>query len=215
MQKTLRILLTGFQPWAGFDPNPSEEVAKAFNNKKIGRGIVSSIILPVSFKKCFEVLKKGFEREGRPDIFIGLGLMPFASAIQIERVAINIKDYDGVPDNDGERPVDEPIVAGGPNALFSTLPIRKIVENLNKAGIPAIISNSAGTHCCNLIMYNVLYYLSERGWNIPAGFIHLPFLPQNIKQIMHKPQNTPGLPLDVMVRALQLSIETILEYLDS
>jgi pyroglutamyl-peptidase len=208
----MRILLTGFPPWAGFDPNPSGEVTKVLHKRKIGRAVVNSIILPSSFKKSFEVLKMELEKGDMPSAIISLGLMPFASAIQIERVAINVKDCEGIPDNDGEKPQDEPIVAGGPIAYFSTLPIRKIVENLNKSGIPAVISNSGGTHCCNLTMYSVLHYLSQHEWNIPAGFIHLPFLPQNLRQIMHKPQNTPSLPLDVMVHAVQISIQTISEF---
>mgnify|MGYP002153769731 CR=1 FL=1 len=172
---------------------------------------MDSLILPVSFRKTFETLRENLEKRGRPDIIISMGLMPFASSIQLERVAINMKDYDGVPDNEGATPQDEYIIPGAPAAYFSTLPIRQIADALAKEGISAVISNSAGTHLCNFIMYNVLHYIAQQGWKTRAGFVHLPFLPEHVQKLVHRPQNTPSLPFDVMVKSAELIVQAAAE----
>lgn len=213
LELSKRILVTGFEPYGGFEINPSAEVALLLKGEEIGNFIIDSLILPVSFRITFETLRKELEAEEIPCIIINLGLMPFASAIQVERVAINVKDYDGVPDNENNMPQDEYIIPGGPVAYFSTLPVRDIVNNIIKNGVPAIVSNSAGTHLCNLTMYNVLHYVARHKRNTKVGFIHLPLLPQQIQKITHKPINTPSLPLDVMIRAIRIAIETTLSTL--
>jgi len=210
---TKKVLLTGFEPYGGFEINPSEKVIEVLNGRTIGDAKIFSIKLPVSFKRAFSIMLYEIQKIGTPDIIISTGLMPFASAIQVERVAINLKDYDGLPDNEGETPQDEPISTKGPAAYFATLPVRRIVESLMKAGIPAMLSNSAGTHLCNFIMYNVLHYISEQDWNTRAGFIHFPLLPQQVQKLIHRPVNTPSLPLDIMVRAIEIAILSTIETL--
>jgi len=206
-----RIVLSGFEPYGGFEENPSAEVVMKMHGRIIGGAKVDSVILPVSFRRSFNVLQATIEDGEEPCIIISTGLMPFASAIQVERVAINIKDYDGVPDNEGSKPQDEPILQDGPPAYFSTLPVRKIVQRLIEAGIPAMISNTAGTHLCNFIMYNVLHYVTKRGWKTKVGFIHFPFLPKQLQKLTHRPPTTASLPLDIMVRAIEVSILTATE----
>jgi pyroglutamyl-peptidase len=206
-----RIILSGFVPYGGFQENPSAEVAMRMQDKIIGGAKVESVILPVSFRHAFNVLRAVIESGEEPRIIINTGLMPFASSIQVERVAINVKDFDGIPDNEGMMPRDETIIKDGPPAYFATLPVRRIVEKLIQAGIPATISNTAGTHLCNFIMYNVLDYIIKRGWRTKAGFIHFPFLPQQLHKLMHRPSNTPSLPLDTMVRAIEVSIFATIE----
>ena len=208
-----RILVTGFEPYGGFSDNPSMRVALFLDGKEICGYVIDAEILPVSFKRAYNVLVNAIERGETPSIIINMGLMPFASAIRVERVAINIMDYSGILDNDGDKPVDEYIVPGGPAAYFSTLPIREIVNTLLENNIPASISNSAGTHLCNYTMYRVLHYISEKEWDTRAGFIHLPLLPKLLSEIPHRPGNTPSLPLNLMIEAVELAIKTTIENL--
>jgi pyroglutamyl-peptidase len=205
------VLLTGFEPYGVFSLNPTEEIALSLNGKKIGDGIIRSLVLPVIFEKAFDVLRSQLDEERPPDVIISLGLSPFSSAIHVERIAINLKDYDGIPDNDGKKPMDEPILPDGPLALASTLPISKIVESLNAAGIPARISNSAGTHLCNYIMYRELDFVSRRRWLTRAGFIHVPFVPQQVSSLSARPADTPSLPLEVSKKAIEIAIRVALE----
>ena len=124
-------------------------------------------------------------------------------AICPERVAINISDA-RIPDNAGNQPIDEPIFADGQNAYFSTLPIKAIAAAVRQAGIPCQVSNTAGTYVCNHLMYGLLYHIQRSFPGVRGGFIHVPFLPQQVEQ---KP-GTPSLPLDDMVQAILIAIET-------
>jgi len=209
MAEIKKILLTGFEPYAHFDLNPSGEVAKLLDGKKIGGCIVQSIILPVSFKNSFRVLKERLIEERPPCAVVSMGLNPHASTIRVERIAINVMDYNGTPDNKGEKPVDKPIVARGELAYLSTLPIRKIMKRLNRAGVAVTLSNSAGTHLCNCIMYSVLNFVAKNEWKTKAGFIHLPLLPLQVPKGRKRSTNTPGLPLKTSTKAVRIALETV------
>ncbi len=119
--------------------------------------------------------------------------------ISIERVAINIDDA-RIPDNAGAQPVDQPVVVGGPVALFSTLPVNALVAGIREAGIPASVSQTAGTCTCNHVMYGLMHYLRRR--KTRGGFIHLPYLPE---QAMNHP-GAPGMPLATNVLALEMAV---------
>ena len=208
MAEMKKILLTGFEPYAHFDVNPSGEVAKLLDGKKVGRCIVQSIILPVSFKNSFKVLKQRLIEERPPSAVLSMGLNPHAPTIRIERIAINIMDYNGTPDNKGEKPVDKPIVPRGKLAYLSTLPLRKTMKRLNRAGVKVTLSNSAGTHLCNCIMYSVLNFVTENGWETKAGFIHLPLLPQQVLKNRKRSANSYSLPLKISTKAVRIALET-------
>ena len=124
------------------------------------------------------------------------------AAIGLERVAININDA-RIPDNVGHQPIDEPVVLRGPPAYFSTLPLKACVKALNDAGMPAEVSNTAGTFVCNHVFYSLMHALASRPGNqiVPAGFVHLPWLPE---------QGQPSLPLAAMTQALRLIAQTTL-----
>ena len=121
-----------------------------------------------------------------------------------ERVAINISDA-SIDDNEGNRPSDEPIESGAPTAYFSSLPIKKIVEKLKDEGIPAAVSNSAGTFVCNHLMYGVLNHIEKNGLETVAGFIHIPYLPEQVEN----KENMPSLPLDVSVKAVEIAVKVV------
>lgn len=162
------LLLTGFEPFLSFPINPTEKIVKELDGVGIGDYQVKGLLLPVEYEKAAERILTEI-REINPDAVISLGLAAGRATITPERIAINCRD--GEPDNNGVRLQDAPIVEGGPDGYFSTLPIREMVETLTEKGYPAKISNTAGTYLCNNIMYVVLNELQSLK---PAGFIHIP-----------------------------------------
>lgn len=204
----MSILITGFEPYRKYKLNPSWEVAKTLNGQSIDGEQILSRRVPVSYRKVIKEIPKIID-ETRPKIFLGLGLASTKPNITVERVAINIMDSEK-PDNDGFKPTDEPIVPNGPAAYFATIPVKLIISELRRNGIPAMISNSAGTFVCNTLMYIALHHIKERQYNTLAGFIHLPALPI---QVLDKSQ--PSMSLDLMVKGIKIAIHVSLKYLNS
>ncbi|WP_261131822.1 pyroglutamyl-peptidase I [Bacillus sp. Marseille-Q3570] len=194
-----KVLLTGFEPFLDHGVNPTEIIVDNLDGKTIGSYEVVGRVLPVEFDRSAEVLL-GLVRELEPDAVVCLGLAAGRDKITPERIAININD--GVPDNSGRTPVDEAIDEDGPAAYFSTLPIRKMVNAMRESGIPASISNTAGTYLCNNVMYSVLHEYEKRGETIPAGFIHVP---ASFELVLENGR-LPGWPLETIQRALEIAI---------
>ncbi|MFC5525546.1 pyroglutamyl-peptidase I [Rhodanobacter ginsengisoli] len=169
-----RILLTGFDPFGGEPINPSWEAVRALHGKRIGGHLVVARQLPTEFAASLRLLKAA-EREVRPAILLGVGQAGGRQQLSLERVAINVQDA-RIPDNAGAQPIDEPVIADGPAAYFSTLPIKAMLAALHAAGVPAEISQSAGTYVCNHIAYAMLHLAAKRR-GVRAGFIHIPYLP--------------------------------------
>ncbi len=197
-----KILLTGFEPFGEFKQNPSWEIAKSLNNKEIGNFKVFGRQVPVKYKEIFPVIKE-FIEEISPEAIINIG-QSSRDRISIERVAINIADVTSVAYNCGSKPVDETLFEDGPAAYFSTLPIKKIKKAIEDAGIPAEISNTAGTYGCNQLMYSTLYILDKMGKNIPSGFIHVPSMPQQAIK-----RRIPSMSFDLMIRAIEIAISVL------
>jgi pyroglutamyl-peptidase len=166
-----KLLLTGFEPFLGFPINPTEAIVKALDGQVIGGYQVVGLLLPVDYVEAGPKILAAMEEVG-PDAVVSLGLAAGRTSITPERIAINCRD--GEPDNSGVALEDAPVVEGGPDGYFSTLPIRKMVNVLNESGYPARISNTAGTYLCNNIMYTVLHAVDGSGGGVPAGFIHIP-----------------------------------------
>ncbi|WP_059103375.1 pyroglutamyl-peptidase I [Shouchella shacheensis] len=166
------VLLTGFEPFLNHQMNPTQQVASALDGEQLAGFQVKSLVLPVTFREAADTVLKDLS-ENEPAALIMLGLAAGRTQVTPERVAINVMD--GERDNDGVRKEDEPIVASGPDAYFSKLPVRRIVNRMKDHQIPAAISNTAGTYVCNFLMYRVLHALANQGKSIPAGFIHVPY----------------------------------------
>ncbi|MGM0922431.1 MAG: pyroglutamyl-peptidase I [Bacillota bacterium] len=166
-----KVLLTGFEPFLHYTINPTAEIVKHLHGQSIGQFEVCGKVLPVQFSKTWEQCYVHIEEE-KPDAVLMLGLAAGRYKITPERVAINCAD--GEKDNEGIIKQDEWIQSDGPDAYFSTLPIRTFVNVMQEKGLPAEISNTAGTYLCNYIMYQTLHYFKKADRDIPAGFIHLP-----------------------------------------
>lgn len=195
----MKVLLTAFDPFGGEDINPALEAVKALELPGDDINLVK-IELPTVFGKSLELLKDAVEIE-KPDFILSVGQAGGRKGITVERVAINVDDA-RISDNEGNRPLDEAIIPEGLPAYFSNLPIKGMVEAIQKAGIQAEISNSAGTFVCNHIMYGALSLCKGTHEKMKAGFIHVPFIPS---QVLQRP-DMPSMPLEDIVRALKEAI---------
>jgi pyroglutamyl-peptidase len=167
------VLLTGFEPFGGDRRNPSGEVARQLDGAAIDRHIVVGAVLPCVFGRSARELRR-LVRAHRPELVVCLGLAATRTEITPERVAINVDDA-RIADNAGARPVDRPVVRGGPAAYWSTLPVKAIVRALQGAGLPASVSQTAGTFVCNHVFYALMHELARGHPGVRGGFIHVPF----------------------------------------
>ena len=159
------------------------------------------MVLPVVCREAANRLLEAVERE-RPDAVVMLGIAAKRDKITPERLAVNVDDY-RIPDNAGNQPCDEPIVPDAPAAYFSTLPIRRMVEAIAAAEVPAEISNTAGTYLCNHVFYALLHHTAERRVDCRAGFVHIPQMAEAAAE------GAPSLPLEALVRGVRAALETL------
>ena len=171
------ILLTGYNPYRNApDYNPTGVLARELDGRRIGNARVHGAEIPVAMEDAGRALR-GLLGRVNPDAALALGVAPGRPRLSVERVAVNILDF-SVPDNRGRRLRDRPIRKGGPAAYFSTLPVRPILASLRKEGIPAELSDTAGTYLCNFAMFTLLDAFAADGKEGPAGFIHVPQVPE-------------------------------------
>lgn len=199
-----RLLLTGFEPFLEHRHNPTESIVREMDEEVVGGYEIIGRVLPVDYKHAAERLLTYVE-ECKPSAVIMLGLAADRTKITPERIAINVND--SVEDNTGNAPEDEPIVPGGPAAYFSTLPIKRITDALLENGIPAEISNTAGTYLCNNVMYSVLHVLEQNNIDTPAGFVHVP---PTFEMTLHHSAHT-GFPFNSIRDSIRIMINTIAE----
>ncbi len=197
---TKTVLLTGFEPFNGADVNPSWEAARALDGWS-GPGFqVAARELPCVFGRANLALFDAIDAL-QPDIVIAVGQAGGRHEISVERIALNVDDAT-IPDNAGQQPVDATIADGGPAAYFSTLPIKAIVRALRLRGFPAGVSQTAGTFVCNHVFYGLMQHAQGRG--MKAGFIHVPFLPQ---QVAGRADAAPSMALNDIIDGLRIAVE--------
>ena len=198
----MKIIVTGFDPFGGDKINPSIECVKAL--PEIEGVELFRVELPTVFKESANRLNEVIN-DVKPDAVLCVGQAGGRPGVTMERIAINVDDA-RIPDNISQQPIDEVIQFDGEAAYFTTLPIKRIVNAIRKAGIPAEVSNTAGTFVCNHIMYQALFAATKADKPFKAGFMHIPFIPEQTK-------DKPSLPLEESTKALQIAIETIRDYL--
>ncbi|MCU7783542.1 pyroglutamyl-peptidase I [Lelliottia amnigena] len=169
------ILVTGFEPFGGETINPSWEVVKQLEGMIIDDCRVVTRQLPCVFGESLTVLNAAID-ELNPAVVIAVGQAGGRVDITVERVGINVDDA-RIPDNRGQQPIDVAIVPDGPAAWFSSLPIKAMVAAMREKGIPASVSQTAGTFVCNHVMYGLLHKIGENA-EMKGGFIHIPYLPE-------------------------------------
>ena len=190
-----KLLITGFDPFGGESVNPSWEAVKLLPDT-IGEYELCKLQIPTVFGLAAQsVLKKAAEIQ--PDVIISVGQAGKRDAVTPERIGINVRDA-RIADNAGSRPKDESITPDGPDAYFSTLPVKAMAAAITAAGLPGSVSNTAGTFVCNDVLYSLLHHY--RGTAIRCGFIHVPWLPE---------QGNPNLPLADTIKALTAAISAL------
>lgn len=197
------ILLTGFEPFGGECINPSWQVALALEGQYIAGARVVALCLPCEFGAASARMTEAV-RGLQPALVLALGQAAGRAELSLERVAINVDDA-RIADNAGRQPVDEAVVSGAPAAYFSSLPIKAMVDGLRAAGVPAGISQSAGTFVCNHVFYSLQHALKDGP--VRSGFMHIPLLPQQAAS--HAGQ--PSMALTTMVEGVRLALEIALQ----
>ncbi len=201
----MRILLTGFEPFGGEKINSSYEAVKLLPDNIAGAEIIK-LQIPTSFSRCALAVENGIIAYN-PDVVLNIGEAGGRACVTVERVAINLAET-VIPDNDGDMPSGEPLQTGGPAAYFATVPVKEIVNYVRQRGIPCQISYSAGAYVCNCVMYRVLHMADVRYRNIRAGFIHVPYIHEQVKD---RDRGTPSMSLSVIANALEFAIEAVIE----
>ena len=201
----MKVLVTGFDPFGGEKLNPALEAIKSLPSEIQGAE-VRWLEVPTVFYKSAKILEEEI-RLYQPDIVLCVGQAGGRKGLTPERVAIN-QDDARIQDNEGNQPIDRPIQLDGPPAYFSSLPIKAMVQAIKEEGLPASVSNTAGTFVCNHLMYQVLYLVEKEFPNIKAGFMHIPYMAE---QVVDKP-HTPAMDLVDIVRGIEAAIRAIIEY---
>ncbi|MCI6609516.1 MAG: pyroglutamyl-peptidase I [Ezakiella sp.] len=199
----MKILVTGFDSFGGEKINPAFESVKNLPNKILNAEIIK-LEIPTVINKSLDKIREKIE-EVKPDVVLSVGQAGGRADITIERIGINCDDF-RIPDNNGNQPIDEKIVEDGPDAYFSNLPIKAMVKHIQDGNIPASVSNSAGTFVCNHVLYGVAHIGATKYQNMRTGFIHVPFLPN---QVVNK-KSMPSMSLETITKALKLAIEAII-----
>ena len=190
-----KLLITGFDPFDGATINPSWEAVKLLPDT-IGEYELHKLQIPTVFGLAPRTVLEAAEKL-QPDVIISVGQAGTRPAITPERIGINVRDA-RITDNAGVSPKDESIVPGGPDGYFTTLPVKAMIAAINDAGLPASISNTAGTFVCNDVLYSLLHHFA--GTDTRCGFIHVPWLPE---------QGEPSLPLESTAKALEIAISAL------
>ncbi len=196
-----KILLTGFDAFGGASLNPSWLVAKALHGRQIAGHRVIAAQLPTRFGESLHQLQALLQQH-QPALVICLGQAGGRRVMSLERVAINVNDAP-LPDNAGSQPVDTPVVPGAPAAYFTTLPIKAMLQAMQREGVAVEVSQTAGTFVCNHVFFGLMHALATQPTlrHTRGGFVHLPHLPQ---------QGAPSMAQGEMVRGLRLALRSVL-----
>ena len=191
-----KVLLTGFEPFGTATSNPSGEIVKQINGDNI-----DTAILPVAYAQSAERLLE-LIAEHNPDVVICLGQAEGRTQITPEKVAINLDDA-RLPDNAGVQRSDVKILNDGPDAYFTTLPVKEMVDAAKAAGVPASVSLSAGAFLCNHVFYVAQNKFA--GTKVRSGFVHVPLMDEQAGEF----PGLPTMPLDQMIKAVRTMLEVL------
>ncbi|MER7988592.1 pyroglutamyl-peptidase I [Streptomyces noursei] len=191
-----RVLLTGFAPFDGEATNPSWQAVRTAAATPLAGLALHTVELPCVYGASLTALRTAIAATS-PDLVVCVGQAGGRPDVTVERVAVNVDDA-RIPDTAGAEPIDEPIVPGGPAAYFATLPIKACVAAVRAAGLPASVSNTAGTFVCNHVFYGLAHLIATELPHVRGGFVHVPYAPE---QVTDRAQ--PSLPVDAVATALR------------
>jgi pyroglutamyl-peptidase len=194
----MKALVTAFEPFGGESMNASLEAVRRLP-ARAGKLDIATTVLPTSFARSLPALEEAIARVG-PEIVLAVGQAGERAALCVERIAVNLQDAE-IADNDGGRPIDAPVVAGGPAAYLATLPVRAAVAGLRAGELPAQLSMSAGTFVCNHVFYGLMHLAATGQRRFRAGFLHVPHLPQQARP------GAPSMAADDIARGIVIVLE--------
>jgi pyroglutamyl-peptidase len=197
------VLLTGFEAFGGETLNPSWQVAQALHGQKVAGWHIQAQCLPCVFGESLDSLANALAAS-RPGLVLLLGQAGGRCDLSLERLAVNVDDA-RIPDNQGQQPIDEAVVPGAPTAYFSSLPIKAMVHNMRAAGVPAAVSQTAGTFVCNHVFFGLMHLLRRRR-TVRGGFMHVPLLPVQAAQA-----GLPGLDLETQCKGVMVALATAMQ----
>ena len=200
-----KVLITGFDPFGGETINPAYEAVKLLPDEIAGAKIIKKEI-PTVFQKGPDAVYEEIQ-SSKPDYVLCIGQAGGRSQVTPEWVGINFRNA-RIADNEGNQPLQTSVVENGPEAYFTMLPVFRMVEKMKENGIPASVSCTAGTYVCNDVMYSVLHYCHTEFKGVKGGFMHVPFATE---QTVNQPAGTPGMNLKDIAKAIELSVEAMLE----
>lgn len=200
----MKILVTGFDPFGGEPINPAIESVKKLPDKILDAEIIK-LEIPTVAKKSINKIEEAIIKHN-PDVILSVGQAGGRFDITVERIGINIDDF-RIKDNEGNQFIDTPIFEDGDSSYFSNLPVKAMVQNIQNKNIPASVSYTAGTFVCNHVLYGVRYLIEKKYNGKKSGFIHIPFLPE---QVVDK-RNMPSMSLNTIVEGLIAAIEAIIQ----
>ncbi|GAB3136252.1 pyroglutamyl-peptidase I [Amycolatopsis stemonae] len=198
-----KVLVTGFAPFGGESVNPSWQAVSLLGTR---RDDVAAVELPCEFAASLPALRAAVVTH-RPSLVVCVGQAGGRLEVTPERVAINLVDA-RIPDNAGAQPVDVPVVADGPAAYFTTLPVKACVAAIRASGVPASVSHTAGTYVCNQVFYGLMHLLATEFPAMRGGFVHVPFSPE---QVASSGKAAPSLGVDRIAAALDVLVDTALK----
>jgi pyroglutamyl-peptidase len=215
----MTLLLTGFEPYGGRGINPAHEVVGTLDGTEIAGHAVVGRTIPVAYEGLADRIR-ALVAETAPVVVIGLGLWPGEPVIRLERVAVNLADFE-IADNAG-RIAAEPLDPGGPAAFAATIPVARIRDRLLAAGIPARLSGTAGQFLCNALLYRALQACAASDPAPSCGFVHVPYLPEQVAALirdvreearleLHQRADLASIDKALMVEAIRLAFLTTLE----
>jgi len=205
-----RVLITGFEPYGGDKINPSEMVARSLEGRLISGRPLSVRVLPAETRTLRERLEQAILEED-PDIVVTIGQFGGRTAMAVERVAVNVLDFEH-PDNVGVMRKGDVIARGSADARLSNMPFDKVVEAWHANGVPGYVSNSAGTFLGNQVLYELLGLTEMAATPVIAGLVHLPFLPA--QAIAAGPESNPSMSYELMKKGLEVLVETVVPWVD-
>ena len=197
----MKILLTGFEPFDGSTINPSAEIVQKISEDIVSGHHLIKKILPVDNLQAVAWIEENLPII-QPDIILHLGEASSRSVITIEKVAINWMDF-RIPDNAGKQIKDQPVIAGAPDAYFTSLPVDQIIDNVKEAWRSIELCVSAGAYLCNQVFYTSMHYTRLQNKEWICGFIHLPSMPE---QVVHKKNTSPSMGLPLSLKAIELAL---------
>ena len=169
------LLITGFDPFGGETVNPSWEAVSRLPDS-VGHYRLTKLQIPTVFGLAADTVLAA--AQDGPDVILCVGQAGGRDAVTPERIAVNMASA-AIPDNAGNQPVEAPILPGGPDGIFSTVPVAAMAAAITAAGLPGKISNTAGTFVCNDTLYRLLTHFAGTGTRV--GFVHVPWLPELAK----------------------------------